>query len=100
MNEIFSWQWHYYFLTAEGVKYLREYLGLPATVIPSTHKFESPAVDEEAQEEEGQERRQNRRGRGRGERGRGERGQGRGRGRGRGREQHGEDRQQEAAGQE
>ena len=36
--EIFSWQWHYYFLTAEGIKYLREYLGLPSTVIPNTYK--------------------------------------------------------------
>ena len=49
-TEIFSWQWHYYFLTPEGIKYLRDYLGLPSTVIPNTYKFN----DEEQQEEGGE----------------------------------------------
>ncbi|EED80117.1 40S ribosomal protein S10 [Postia placenta Mad-698-R] len=34
----FSWQWYYYALTAEGVDYLREWLNLPAEIVPSTHK--------------------------------------------------------------
>ena len=50
-TEVFNWQWHYYFLKPEGVKYLREYFGLPATVIPNTHKAER----EEERTEEGAE---------------------------------------------
>ena len=50
-KEVFSWQWHYYSLTPEGVKYLRDYFGLPATVIPNTHKAER----EEEKVEEGAE---------------------------------------------
>ncbi|EPT05500.1 hypothetical protein FOMPIDRAFT_1021316 [Fomitopsis schrenkii] len=34
----FSWQWYYYVLTAEGVEYLREWLNLPAEIVPATHK--------------------------------------------------------------
>ena len=71
-TEIFRWQWHYYFLTPEGIKYLREYLGLPATVIPNTYKVSTENNDEE-QKEEGEEgeRRGGRRGRGRPRGGRG-----------------------------
>jgi len=37
-NKRFSWRWYYYFLTNEGVTYLREYLGaLPEHVTPKTH---------------------------------------------------------------
>ena len=77
-TEIFSWQWHYYFLLPEGIKYLREYLGLPATVIPNTYNVNTENNEEEPKEgdEEGGERkgRGERRGRGRGGRGRGGRG--------------------------
>jgi len=77
VTEIFTWQWHYYFLKNEGVKFLRDYLGLPASVIPNTHRVEKDVKQEEAVEgEENQENRGERRGRGRGARG------GRGRGRG------------------
>ena len=73
-TEIFSWQWHYYFLTPEGIKYLREYLGLPSTVIPNTYKVNTENNEEEQPKEEGEgEKRE-----GRGER----RGRGRARGRG------------------
>lgn len=34
----FSWQWYYYTLTPEGLDYLREYLHLPAEIVPATHK--------------------------------------------------------------
>ncbi|KAJ1035745.1 hypothetical protein NDA13_000405 [Ustilago tritici] len=34
----FSWQWYFYTLTDEGVEYLREYLHLPAEIVPATHK--------------------------------------------------------------
>ncbi|KIH93481.1 small subunit ribosomal protein S10e [Sporothrix brasiliensis 5110] len=33
----FSWQWYYYTLTPEGLDYLREWLHLPAEIVPSTH---------------------------------------------------------------
>ena len=78
-TELFSWQWHYYFLTEKGIEYLREYLGLPNTVIPNTYKF-NENEEEEQQKEEGEEgeRKERRRG---GDRRDGER---RGRGRPRG----------------
>ena len=34
----FSWQYYYYILTSEGIEYLREYLHLPAEIVPNTHK--------------------------------------------------------------
>ena len=77
VTEIFSWQWHYYFLTTDGAKYLRTYLGLPDTVIPNTLKFQN--AEQENNEEEEQEEK----------RGHGT-GRGRGRSRGRGRKQEGE----------
>ena len=76
-TEIFKWQWHYFFLTPEGIKYLREYLGLPNSVIPNTYKVNESNEDDQ-QKEEGEE------GEGKGE-GRGERRGGRGERRGRGR---------------
>lgn len=88
VTEIFTWRWHYYFLKSEGVKFLREYLGLPATVIPNTHKEDRSNKTEDEEQGEGEgEGRQTDDGEGR----RGTRGRGRGRGargdRGRGREQ-------------
>jgi small subunit ribosomal protein S10e len=84
VTEIFNWQWHYYFLKPEGIKYLREYLGLPDTLIPNTHKQEVGKTEEveEDQKVEGEEERGQRGGRGqRGTRGtRGTRGAQRGRG--------------------
>mmetsp|Transcript_6613 Transcript_6613/g.8050 ORF Transcript_6613/g.8050 Transcript_6613/m.8050 type:complete len:141 (+) Transcript_6613:50-472(+) len=34
----FSWQYNYCYLTEDGIEYLREYLGLPAEIVPATHK--------------------------------------------------------------
>jgi small subunit ribosomal protein S10e len=34
----FSWQYNYCYLTDTGVEYLREYLALPAEIVPNTHK--------------------------------------------------------------
>jgi small subunit ribosomal protein S10e len=78
VTEVFSWQWHYYFLKNEGVKFLREYLGLPADVIPNTHRIDKSVKKEDEEGAEGQEQREGgeRRGRGRGTRGRGGRGRG------------------------
>ena len=36
VNTRFSWQYYYYYLTNEGIEYLREYLGLPAEIVPRT----------------------------------------------------------------
>ncbi|KAI9190768.1 putative 40S ribosomal protein S10-B [Polychytrium aggregatum] len=33
----FSWQYYYYYLTPEGITYLREYLHLPEEIVPRTH---------------------------------------------------------------
>ncbi|KAL7273486.1 hypothetical protein RUND412_003661 [Rhizina undulata] len=33
----FSWQYYYYTLTEEGLNYLREWLHLPAEIVPATH---------------------------------------------------------------
>merc|ERR1712216_257498 len=43
VTEKFNWMWHYYFLSNEGIEYLREYLNLPATVFPSTLTKQRPA---------------------------------------------------------
>ena len=86
-TEIFSWQWHYYFLTKQGGDYLREYLGLPANIVPNTYKLDE---QEEQQKEEGGEENEEKKGerKERGERGerrdRGDREERRGRGRPRG----------------
>ncbi|KAL7748927.1 hypothetical protein RI367_005575 [Sorochytrium milnesiophthora] len=34
----FSWQYYYYFLTDKGIEYLREFLHLPAEIVPATFK--------------------------------------------------------------
>merc|ERR1712124_194798 len=38
VTESFSWQWYYWYLTNEGIQYLREYLHLPAEIVPGTLK--------------------------------------------------------------
>ena len=43
VSETFNWQYHYYILTDEGIKYLRDYLGLPEDIVPATLK--KPAVN-------------------------------------------------------
>ena len=38
VTEHFNWQWYYYYLTTTGIEYLREYLHLPADIVPATLK--------------------------------------------------------------
>lgn len=38
VTDNFNWNYHYYILTDEGIKYLREYLGLPEDIVPATLK--------------------------------------------------------------
>jgi small subunit ribosomal protein S10e len=48
VKEIFSWQYYYYYLTNEGIEYLREYLNLGADVVPDTlKKSAKPAGERE-----------------------------------------------------
>lgn len=37
-RETFNWQYHYYYLTNSGIEYLRQYLALPADIVPATLK--------------------------------------------------------------
>jgi len=57
----FSWQWYYYTLTPEGLDYLREWLHLPAEIVPQTHikqqRSHAPPRGMMAGEERGGERR-------------------------------------------
>ena len=38
VRETFNWQWYYWYLTDEGIAYLRQYLGLPDDIVPATLK--------------------------------------------------------------
>ena len=38
VKETYSWQYRYYTLNDEGMDYIREFLHLPATIVPSTLK--------------------------------------------------------------
>ena len=35
VRETFNWQYYYWYLTNEGIEYLREYLHLPAEIVPA-----------------------------------------------------------------
>ena len=41
----FNWQWYYYFITPEGVDYLRQWLHIPDTVVPTTYKKPTRVTD-------------------------------------------------------
>ena len=43
VKENFAWAHHYFYLTDEGIEYLREFLHLPAEIIPATLKKPTPA---------------------------------------------------------
>eukprot|EP00163_Fabomonas_tropica_P017378 TRINITY_DN308_c0_g3_i2.p1 TRINITY_DN308_c0_g3~~TRINITY_DN308_c0_g3_i2.p1 ORF type:complete len:189 (-),score=30.56 TRINITY_DN308_c0_g3_i2:273-839(-) len=38
VTESFNWRWYYYYLTNEGIEYLRDYLHLDEAVVPDTLK--------------------------------------------------------------
>lgn len=38
VTETFNWQYYYWYLTNEGIEYLRTYLALPAEIVPATLK--------------------------------------------------------------
>jgi small subunit ribosomal protein S10e len=41
-RETFNWQYHYFYLTNTGIEYLRQYLALPADIVPATLKAAAP----------------------------------------------------------
>ncbi len=43
VRETFNWRFHYYYLTPEGITYLRQYLALPEDVVPATLKAPATA---------------------------------------------------------
>ena len=44
VRETYNWRWSYYFLTDEGVEFLRRYLHLPAEIVPETHMKQAPGT--------------------------------------------------------
>merc|ERR1719275_535656 len=38
VKEQFNWQHYYWFITDEGIEFLRKYLNIPAEVLPKTYK--------------------------------------------------------------
>mmetsp|Transcript_6561 Transcript_6561/g.17112 ORF Transcript_6561/g.17112 Transcript_6561/m.17112 type:complete len:150 (+) Transcript_6561:42-491(+) len=38
VRETFNWQYYYWYLTNDGIDYLRDYLHLPAEIVPATLK--------------------------------------------------------------
>lgn len=48
----FSWQYNYCYLTDEGIEYLRQYLALPAEIVPATHKKQASRPASREQEED------------------------------------------------
>jgi small subunit ribosomal protein S10e len=38
VRETFNWQYYYWYLTPEGIEYLREFLHLPQEIVPATLK--------------------------------------------------------------
>ena len=51
LTEKYNWGYHYYFLSDEGVEFLRDYLHLDASAFPETHISKTgKGQDEEADE--------------------------------------------------
>jgi small subunit ribosomal protein S10e len=48
----FSWQYNYCYLLDEGIEYLRQYLALPAEIVPATHKKQASRPASRDQEED------------------------------------------------
>lgn len=44
LNDVFNWQWAYYFITNKGVAFLVKELGLPADIVPATFKKKKTAI--------------------------------------------------------
>jgi small subunit ribosomal protein S10e len=49
VKEDFNWQWYYWFLTNEGIEYLRNFLHLPEEIVPATLKKPRTAPRQEGE---------------------------------------------------
>jgi small subunit ribosomal protein S10e len=56
LTEKFNWRYHYYFLSDEGVEFLRDYLHLDADASPDTHTARTAKDAAEGEEAEKPER--------------------------------------------
>jgi small subunit ribosomal protein S10e len=54
VKEVFNWQYYYYYLTNEGIEYLREFLALPAEIVPATLKKAAVAAVPSGRPERGE----------------------------------------------
>lgn len=57
VTEEFNWQYHYFYLTDEGILFLRAYLHMPETVVPATIAKAGRRAGREGEETEGGEER-------------------------------------------
>eukprot|EP00829_Urostomides_striatus_P012669 TRINITY_DN336_c0_g1_i4.p2 TRINITY_DN336_c0_g1~~TRINITY_DN336_c0_g1_i4.p2 ORF type:complete len:163 (-),score=38.32 TRINITY_DN336_c0_g1_i4:10-498(-) len=73
VSEMFCWNWYYFAITKEGVKFLSQYLGISENVLPKTFKSQPKKPGEEDERREERRGYGQRRGRGRGTRARGAR---------------------------
>jgi small subunit ribosomal protein S10e len=48
----FNWQYNYAYLTDEGIEYLRQYLALPAEIVPATHRKQASRPESRDREED------------------------------------------------
>merc|ERR1719274_224282 len=46
VKETFNWRWFYWYLNDEGIEYLRQYLNIPADVVPDTMMKQAPRAGE------------------------------------------------------
>lgn len=65
MKEQFAWRHFYWYLTNEGIQYLRDYLHLPPEIVPATLRRSRPETGRPRPKGERAEPRHSRRGRGR-----------------------------------
>jgi len=64
IKETFVWHHFYWYLTNEGIEYLREYLSLPGEIVPDTLKKKQRAEDQFEDNRDNRDNRDHRGGRG------------------------------------
>jgi small subunit ribosomal protein S10e len=52
VSEVFSWQYSYFTLNNDGIKFLREYLGVGENVVPETMKKRFHKKEDDEEEED------------------------------------------------
>ena len=54
LNDVFCWQWCYYYITNKGVAFLAKELSLPSDIVPATFKKKKVAAAPKAKDEDGE----------------------------------------------